>query len=98
MERLFFSLDADIYLASFQGQTIECATAEDAITIKFAERVLHNGETVSPAQLGHAVVVLRCYGCYTAANILSGRLARLRAADYLRSSAGYVHHGGSRPK
>ena len=98
MERLRSSLDADIYLASFQGQTIECATAEDAITIKFAERVLNNSETAPPAQLSHAVVVLRCYGCYTAANALAGQLARLRAADYLKNSVGYVYRDGSRPK
>lgn len=92
------SSDADVFTASFQGRTVTCATVDDTVTIKFAERLLQDGDAATPDQLSRAVVVLRRYGCDTAANALAGRLARLRAADHLRHSVGYVRGGARRPK
>ena len=97
MERNISS-DADVFLATFQGQRIKCATAEDAMAIQFAERMLRGDKPASPDHLARAVVVLRSYGCYTAANALSGQLARLRAAEFLKDSLGYVRPAVCRPK
>ena len=98
MESAFPSGDADVYLASIEDEVIHCTTVQDAIAVRFAHRVLHDGELATPVQLQHVAKVLLSYNCHDAAASIANRLTRLRAADYLKNSVDYVRPNNKGPK
>ena len=70
--------DLDIYLVSIEGQVVRCATVHDAASVRFADRVIHEGEAASPVQLRHISNVLLSYNCFDTARAIEGRIARFR--------------------
>jgi hypothetical protein len=57
-------MDSDeksIFIASLQGRTVECETVEDAVDVRRADALLHNGEFTPAKELRRlADVLARC--------------------------------------
>lgn len=66
---------SDVFLAPLQGRLVECISIEDAVAIKTANGIIGNSESrrFSPFALDRLVVVLRRYGCDTAADAIAKR-------------------------
>ena len=56
------------YEATLRGRIVHCLTAEDAITVAFADRLLSGLEKANGLQTLNVAKVLRSYGCHNAAS------------------------------
>ena len=56
------------YEATLRGRIVHCLTAEDAIAVAFADRLLSGVEKANGLQTLFVAEVLRSYGCYAAAD------------------------------
>ena len=65
------------YEATLRGRIVHCLTAEDAIAVAFADRILSGAEQANGVQTLFVAKVLRSYGCHSAASdvldLASGR-------------------------
>ena len=77
--------ESDVFLVALQGHLVGCITLEDAIAIKDANGILSNTDdrSCSPFKLGRLVMVLKRYGCLSAAEELERWSSRLRAEQLL---------------
>ncbi len=79
--------DADVFLASLQGNVVQCSTVEDAIAIKTADSLLRDGGVATSSELDRLADVVTRYGCLKAGELLSHRASRQRAAEFLVHTA-----------
>lgn len=84
-------MEPDTFEVSLQGRIVECVSEDDAAAIKDADVILSNRESIaySPVEIDRLTTVLRRYGRESAAEMLSHRASRLRAALFLKHSIGY---------
>jgi hypothetical protein len=74
--------ERDVFLASFQGELIECATILDAVAVKTADSILAGRFTASrPRQLERLAAVMSRYGRPGAADSLLAEARRMRGLD-----------------
>jgi hypothetical protein len=74
-----------------EGWVVECETVEEAMAIQDANAILvgRNLFAYSPADIDRIVAVLKRHGRESAAEALHRKASRMRAALFLKYSAGY---------
>jgi hypothetical protein len=81
-------MDTTFYFASLEGELIECKLHSDAEAINRADVLLREATLGTPGELHALAVVLVRYGCQRAAERLTNRASRLRAALFLTECLG----------
>jgi hypothetical protein len=83
--------EADVFCVPLQGWMVECASVEDAVSVKNADAILSGQDAFdySSAELVTLATTLKRYGRQSAADVLTAMAARLRAAMFLRDRVRY---------
>jgi hypothetical protein len=76
-------MNTTFYFASLEGELIECKLHSDAEAINRADILLRDMARGTAGELHAVAVVLVRYGCQRAAERLTNRASRLRAAQFL---------------
>ena len=76
-------MDTTFYFASLDGELIDCNSTSDAEAINRADVLLRDIAQGTAGELHSVAVVLVRYGCQRAAERLTHRASRLRAAQFL---------------
>jgi hypothetical protein len=86
--------DGDVFIAHLRGRLVNCISIDDAVAVKTAEALLRNGDAATPSELQRLAGILTRYDCHEEAQELSHQASRLRAAQFLKDSVGYVRSEG----
>jgi hypothetical protein len=76
-------MDTAFYFASLEGELVECNSSKDAESVNRADVLLRDVAHGSPGELHAVAVFLVRYGLQRAAEKLTNRASRLRAARCL---------------
>jgi hypothetical protein len=84
----------DVFITPLRGRLVNCSSLDDAVAVRTANDLLESPDGETAAECQRLAAILTRYDCVDEAQELSHRASRLRAAQFLKDSVGYVRSDG----